>query len=569
MEVLNFDKLPVKYVKLLNEITDEIKDDFHELVERIHNSTDGSIDWVVNSLLSRSNYLSTVFINLAYVELTKKVLKKESLSKIIVQNSAQKMVLKSYVNQVKYEIEVYNSESIERRVKNKLFPYKSFVQNIYESLLQIKLKDRKRKKSVVKINGLTLIDTFFIPSMFNNGKYTDRYYSGLIDYLTEEQKQDIFFQPTILIRKKLKEILQISEIAREQFLFQFDFLQVRDYLYALLGPLRIKRKDFSKFTFRGMDVSPILKTDFYKNISNNSSFNGILKYLLFKRLKQNNIKLRFVVNWFENQVIDRGFNKGVKVFYPNVPIVGYQGFIVSQKFNFHLQPTKIEFVNKVIPDKIAVVGRGLVDGVKKYCPELQVVCAPAFRFDYIHRNKLKIEHNQNSLIKVLVALPITVSDSVDIIRLVMSIINEEVFSSIEFIIKPHPALEIKKVIAEFNHWPNSIGVFKRDFSEIINKSDLMIGSLSSTCVESLAYGVPVIVIGSQRGVTQNPIPESIPKTMWDLCYTKEELVTAIHRFCDESIKTNSEHERSLISKQVREKYFEQVTKESVSAFLNL
>jgi len=404
--------------------------------------------------------------------------------------------------------------------------------------------------------------------MFKNGKYFDRYYQGLIQHLPDDQKKNIFFVPTILVRKKLKNIFKISNKADEQFLYKFDFLHFTDYLRALLSPFLIKKIDLNNFTFRGLNVAPVLKDDFKKNIANSSSFSGILNYLFFKRLKQSNIKLRFVVNWFENQVIDRGFNKGKNDFYPNVPSIGYQGFIVSYDYNFYLQPTELEYTAKILPDKIAVIGKGLIKNVKKYCSQLQIIAAPAFRFNTIHENGIKTGTGYAKK-KILVALPISVNDSIDIMKLVILSKKDSSINQNKFIIKPHPALNIEKVKTVFKSWPDDFDYCNKNFSEIILKSDLMIGNTSSTCMESLAYGVPVAVVGSQRGFTQNPIPESIPKSIWCLCYTGEELISAINRLCRESNDLNKEHSKNSISRQIRHDYFETVNRKSVSNFLNL
>ena len=54
-------------------------------------------------------------------------------------------------------------------------------------------------------------------------------------------------------------------------------------------------------------------------------------------------------------------------------------------------------------------------------------------------------------------------------------------------------------------WPEVFEIADGNFTESISQADLMVGNASSTSMEALAYGVPVIIAGSRRGITQNPI----------------------------------------------------------------
>ena len=95
----------------------------------------------------------------------------------------------------------------------------------------------------------------------------------------------------------------------------------------------------------------------------------------------------------------------------------------------------------------------------------------------------------------------------------------------------------------------------------------MLGNTSSTCVEALALGIPVIVIGSQSGLTQNPIPENVSHDFWRLCYTPEELLGGIEYFVGnkENISTSFRSNRGAIKKE----FFEPIATEGVKKFLSI
>ena len=57
-KTIDLNNLSVNQIKLLNNISQDIIHDYNYFVEKIYEETDGSIFWVVNSVLSRNNYLS-------------------------------------------------------------------------------------------------------------------------------------------------------------------------------------------------------------------------------------------------------------------------------------------------------------------------------------------------------------------------------------------------------------------------------------------------------------------------------------------------------------------------------
>ena len=72
---------------------------------------------------------------------------------------------------------------------------------------------------------------------------------------------------------------------------------------------------------------------------------------------------------------------------------------------------------------------------------------------------------------------------------------------------------------------------------------------------------------SFRGITFNPIPKEIPQGIWTMCESSDEIIDLIQKYSsisDEQLQGYKE-----LGKQVRESYFEPVTKESVHSFLEL
>jgi hypothetical protein len=175
---------------------------------------------------------------------------------------------------------------------------------------------------------------------------------------------------------------------------------------------------------------------------------------------------------------------------------------------------------------------------------------------------------EEDVFTVLLALPITFYESNKILKLVAAVAGRPGLEGVRFWIKPHPATNPKVTREKIGEgWPEKFHFVSSSFEECIEKSDLLISNTSSVCVEALAKGVPVIVIGNSSGLTQNPIPENVEGKIWKLCYTGKELFEAILFYL--GCKFDAQEDFTRSGEIIRDAYFEKVTVNSVRDFLKL
>jgi len=129
MEILDISNLSLENIKILNNISNNIKSDFNALTEELLNSTDKSLNWLVNSITSRNPYWSNIYLNICYLVLIKQLLKKNStIEKVIVPNSELRKVLVDYLKRKKINIKVISNQSLRKNIKNKTRPlYNHFI----------------------------------------------------------------------------------------------------------------------------------------------------------------------------------------------------------------------------------------------------------------------------------------------------------------------------------------------------------------------------------------------------------------------------------------------------------
>ena len=67
-----------------------------------------------------------------------------------------------------------------------------------------------------------------------------------------------------------------------------------------------------------------------------------------------------MIDWWENQATDKGLNKGINTFYEKTKIVGYLGY-APRDMELQLFATETELRNNLVPKKMTVIGKGLVN----------------------------------------------------------------------------------------------------------------------------------------------------------------------------------------------------------------
>lgn len=569
MKVLNLDKLSPEENQLLNSIAVDVRAKFQGLIDTLARGKEDNIHWVVSNIASRNKYHSPLFIRCCQLSLVKKLLEESSVKQVVLSDYALAGVLKRYYSNKRIPVSIICTERFRKRVKRHIAPFMRFSKAFYSYCIRFFGRSKVAKKKFRDYPPLTLLDTFVINSKIGEegsiykGKYKDRYYPGLLDMLTGTDKKLIFYLPTIIGFKNPIKAFRIIRSSKSRFLIRDDFLRISDYLFALQHPFKVLKLRFPKTFFSGFDITPLIKQENYHNCSNNSCLQGLLNYRFAYRLSKEKVKVRMLVEWYENQVIDKGAIVGFHHFHPNTKIVGYQGFIISRTLHHYIYPTNSEFRSQAVPDTVAVIGKGLIDDVKEFCDKVNVITAPAFRNQNVWQKRK--HYPKSGQFTILVALPMDMNETISILKLLYKLPTKISNTKIKYLIKPHPSYGPQQITGFIPEGRLNIDIKTGYFNDYLEKADLLISNASITSVESLAKGVPVIIIGNQNGIIQNPIPNEIPVNIWKLCFTPEEIQRAISHFINKSVESKELYAKT--GELIRDRYFEPVTIKSVRSFL--
>jgi hypothetical protein len=412
---------------------------------------------------------------------------------------------------------------------------------------------------------LVLIDTFLMPGYIEN----DRWYGSLWDSLSKEQKVETFFVPTVVLTP-LKDMLSLYRKARlstRNYIFKESYLTLEDIFFAFRHKKRIKSINFETVRVLGYDFSNLIHEELNNNSDMFTVIESILTYRFIDQLRKTSVNVRLAIDWFEGQALDKAWNKGFKDFFPQTETIGYRA---TEGFPFYLcaYPISIEREADVIPNIMAVQGKGTSQTIREFLPDLDVILIPSFKSQYVW----ECENNRlnQSKYTVLIALPISVHYSIKIIKRVLDACNAISIKTdtIKFVIKPHPAQSFSEIKKNLPKLPKGMSFSKeKSFVKLIYLANLLITEASSTCLEAMACGVPVIMMENEGGLTYDPIPSRIPKNLYRKVRSQDQLTNTLNYYIN--LTPEDIRQQQIASKAVREDYFERITHDGINRFMNL
>lgn len=469
------------------------------------------LDWWVSPPASRNPYFSNLYKNICIIKTLSKLSKKKCLPNLVVVDSQS---LKKTITII------FHKKNFKVKVKKNLIFKLNFINNIKAisiyliQFLIIKLFTSKKK---ILNKNLILIDTYIINPVLKEKTY----YGELGSYI--KNKKNVFFVPTI-IKKNIYEFISILKNLNntKNYLFKESFLTTSDFLYSVFYIFR-KYKFIQKFKkYQSYDLSLIINDE----ISNNKDLYSILisltNFRFVKRLKKNDFIINKVVNWFENQPMDKGWNFGFRTFYHKTELIGYQGFTAYPEY-MCLSPTKFEEESNVIPKKIVSISKSYNNLRKEFFPNLNIITGPALRFSSLFNKRII----KNKKFDVTIFLE-GASKKRDL-KIVSNFIRiNKHFTHLSFFIKSHPILPIDFNVIKL---PKNFYVLNYQFPQIAAKTNVAIcyGS-SSTTLEALSYDCKLIIPFDNLLDRKNLQYLKVDKQLYRICSNDQMLINSINYF---------------------------------------
>lgn len=531
MEIIN---LKWDTTKNINEYPNEIKKKYKTIyfnnrkkfsnwIGKISKQYSNDIDWWASTPASRNMYYSNLYKYLCILDTIDIFLKKKKIILHLVIDSKE---LKKIIN-LKYENKVNIDVINNKHQKNKFFfLIHYFNVSIFFLLQFLIIKFFLKSKFPFKINNyLTLIDTFIIDI-----NYKHRHYYGNLEKYFDKKNNKTFFIPTFATNNFFNFIKFFKNTRNQKnYIFKENFTRISDIVFCIFYIFR--KKKFKKFlNYKDFNICSLIKEELKYNRDILSIFLSLYNFRFTQRLSLNSIRIKKVVNWFENQSLDKGWNFGFRKFYPKIKTIGYQGFTLQPE-NMNTIPTFYEMKYKVIPDQIVTVGKNFIYPNKEFCQSLNVVSGPALRFNDLFNFTKKLKK------KFKIAIFLEGASMKNDQKLILNFIKiSKNFAKLKFYIKEHPSLILKK---EDLKLPNNFTLLKNKFSFIAKRTLVAVayGNTSAT-LESLAYGCKLLLPIDNFFDQINLKKLKIPTNLYRVCSNQNDILDSIRFFLKKNNKLN-------------------------------
>jgi hypothetical protein len=136
-----------------------------------------------------------------------------------------------------------------------------------------------------------------------------------------------------------------------------------------------------------------------------------------------------------------------------------------------------------------------------------------------------------------------------------------------FIVKPHPTHDVKLIKEILKNIDLQIQVTEvKSLPALLNTTSVLLTEASSSCLEALSCGIPVIVIVNSGGLSYNPVPKSVSSKIYSNAETIDDIVFALKLFLNRDISMFEE--LNEIGKKIRNDFFEPITQKGIDRFLH-
>ena len=399
-----------------------------------------------------------------------------------------------------------------KKTKSKpYFIFKNIAKSLYFVLIDFIFPKLVSNKNVPDA-PIIYIDNFMSTHDFYDGDFVDRFFYNHKEYISKKTSEKEWFAPPLMSLRVNKS--KHNFLIQESWLTAYDFLY--SFVYAVLAPsiftLRLKYK---KVTCYDRFMINLIAFD----IGSVALMRAVYRYRFIRRLSIENVEVESVVNWYENQTIDRAINLAFRKFYKGVTVKGYQGFPVLRSYPAQ-QPTCYENDLNTVPHQLHVISDYYKKEKKSICNNLDVRVSPAFRYAHLFDFE---RVNNRSKYNLLVIFPGIISECDNIVKAVLYLLRVlDKKYAVQVKIHPQYSLrEFEDLVSNFSKISDLVTI--SSIPELLPSTDLVLSSGSSASVEAVAVGIPVIICANPYGATHNFIPEFVPHSLYRTCYTNEEI----------------------------------------------
>jgi len=536
--------LKVGYKELLDEVSYALRDEFIEWSVRLGKRHWNKWYWWISRLATRNNMNSKLYLYSCYAEVFKRILDERSGSLIVISNSWELLdVIERYARE---KVTVL-SACVLRSAAGKVYSYSQeiitfllawvyfFMKNIYElcACRFSRLKGHPKKDQVYDKNHIVIHTCVDDSCIGVDGKFRDRYFPGLADYLRGKGKKVSTLVWLYNVRRiNLFSIFRWFRENKESFLIPQDYYNFFDCVYAFLVILKASILRFSREEayFKDIDLSPLLCYEQVLQARDIGSASFINRIKLFGKWRSLGYKLKTYVDMWELKNCEVEATIGVRKYYPDAKTLGFQHSALVPRLLFgNYKTTLEEFRASPHPD-FGLVNSAIVNEflIGEGFPDSFLRLGPALRYSWLKKPPVSEGKPENKE-GILICLSLSYDISSEILEMFYMAFKDN--PEYKIWVKFHPMMVQERLMKRLSFdLPPNFALVEGAIENWIKRAKVVITSQSSAMVDAVSMGIKTIVIARQTDIDIIPLDISGNNTIWQIVRNPKELADAVGGF---------------------------------------
>jgi len=483
-----------------------------------------SLQWWASRLSEKNPYVSTTFLHVCYMKTCIEIQKNNPDKTLVffVENRATRRAIAKSMQGCDVElVEGFGeslSEATARLKKSLLYKGGFLLTNIYKIIISRRAYDMQKRAKSEK--PTILIYTWVDERSFDErGEYQESYLGRLYDYLNKNDKSFVIVPDILRVGVYRKTIAKMAK-SEHVFLVPHAFLSVGD-IFHVFSAASINAPEKVIFDrFEDMDISDVILDDLKNDRISQRPALVMLAYRLVKRLRENGFTVDTVVYPYENYSWEKILCVAMRGFYPSAYLIGYQHTTVPMmQLNHFFSKDESKIVP--LPDRIVTSGRYPRElFIRSGYPAQKVIQGGAIRYEHLLKTKMSGPPTTGGRV-VLVTPSIDKFGAAELVWKVYEAFKHS--SEYKIIIKCHPVMPFQVIRECLNvPLPQHFKLSGRPLAELLTKSNVLLYTDSTTCIEAIAAGVPPIHVESDFLVDIDPL--DFDPTIRPSAHTPQEMV---------------------------------------------
>jgi surface carbohydrate biosynthesis protein (TIGR04326 family) len=503
----------------LNECAARLRRPFLELIARLGRERQ-SLAWWTSRLAERSPFMSPLFLHCCYLHV---VLQSNDEQLVVAAESAALAgtVARALASRGRVVARVgVGAEARERRGQ------RLRLGRAVAAFSRLFLRRRQAAAPLPERSDkpLVLMRTWIDDGCFEeDGHFRDRYYGPLRDWLLARGYDAVLVAVPFNNAGPPAALWERLRANGVRFIDPYALFGRREYLASLRLARERARMMFDGVTLDGVDVTDLFNDSARTTALDASTLEATLWHDFPRLLAARGFRPERFIDLYENLNYEKPLTLGLHEALPETRLVSFQhGIPAPQLLSLFVTAEEAEYAP--LPDLVVCNGplfRELL--VNEGLPEGRVVEGGAIRFAYL-REQPQVRREAGA--HILISLPLPMDDAVE---LVLKTIEALGGSELHAGIKPHPMMAFPQLLAAAGvaALPPNFEVIAGSMAAALERSDVVVALSSSTVFETWCAGVPMVIVGRETAIDQNPLdwlPERHP-----VVYDPAEIAAEVQR----------------------------------------